>query len=181
LDLASVLRKSFSEYTCHNDNIHFSGGISIEKPSTPLGKLAENAETALERAKGGGRNRITVFGETATWEEYDQLRQIKGVLNDWRNSGLINNAMLFRLNAFIGLANLEKEIMNTEGISIEDMDCLKWRAHFRYSAERNIGKNLKNEAERKEAQEKFGHAALWLDKYGGRLKIALWDLIYNNR
>ncbi len=181
IDLSIVLKEKFAEYTCHNDNIHFSGGITIEKPATPLDRLAERAEAALEKAKEEGRNRITIFGETATWEEYEQLRKIRNDMNDWRNSGLINNAMIFRLNAFIGLVDFEKEIMNHKGINIEDMDCLKWRSQFRYSTERNIGKNLKSEAEKKEARDEFGRAALWLDKYGGRLKIALWDLIYNNR
>ncbi len=181
MDLAYLLREKFAEYTCNNENIHFSAGITIEKPSTPLGKLAEGAEDALEAAKERGRNRITAFAETATWDEYAQLRRIKNTLAQWRETGLLNNAMLFRLNAFIGLAKLEKEVISQQGVRIEDMECLKWRAHFRYTTERNIGKNMKNEADKQSARKEFGSAAQWLDQYGGRLKIALWDLIYNNR
>jgi CRISPR-associated protein Csm1 len=187
IDLAEWLRKRFSDYTCHNEQIHFSAGISLQKPNTPLNKLAKDAEEALERAKAGNPkkcergNCITVFGETTTWEEFAELQTIRELLMEWRKDGLINNAMIFRLNTFITLANLEKEIVKENGVRLEDMECLKWRALFRYSAERNIGRQAKDEARKKLAKEQFSRAAGWLDKYGGRLRIALWDVIYNQR
>ena len=94
---------------------------------------------------------------------------------------MVNNAMLFRLNRFLGMAAQEKEILKEINIPFTDMDCLKWRAYFRYTTERNIGKHLKNEADKAKVKQEFGAAAHWLDKYGGRLKMALWDVIYNNR
>jgi CRISPR-associated protein Csm1 len=191
IDLAHVLRGRFADYTCRNDHIHFSAGINLKKPNTPLGKLAKDAEDALEKAKDSGRKmspvfgetaaRITVFDETATWEEFAELRIIRDLLKEWREDGLINNAMIYRLNTFIVMANLEKKIVKENGVMLKDMECLKWRALFRYSTERNIGKQVKDEAGKKLAREQFSMAAGWLDKYGGRLKIALWDVIYNQR
>jgi CRISPR-associated protein Csm1 len=181
MDLAHVLCIQFADYTCRNSQIHFSAGISLKKPNTPLGKLVQDAEDALEIAKDSGRKRITVFGETATWDEFAELRIIRELLKEWRQDGLINDAMIYRLNTFITLANQEKEIVKENGVRLEDMECLKWRALFRYSTERNIGRQLKDEAEKKSAREQFGRAAGWLDEYGGRLRIALWDVIYNQR
>ena len=40
---------------------------------------------------------------------------------------------------------------------------------------------MKDEAGKKTAREQFGRAAGWLGEYGGRLRIALWDVIYNQR
>jgi len=82
------------------------------------------------------------------------------------------------------MAGKEKNLLANfpEGIDLADMECLKWRALFRYSAERNIGRTIKgNENEKKRMKEEFSQAALWLDKHGSRLRIALWDVIYNNR
>jgi len=181
MDLAGLLQAQFADFTCRNNEIHFSAGICLKKPNTPLRKLALEVEQALEASKDSGRNKITVFGETVTWKEYARLRQIKEIIKQWHEDKLINNAMLFRLNAFIGLANLEKEVLREGGVKIEDMECLKWRSLFRYTTERNIGKMMKDETDRKKARERFGAAASWLDEFGGRLRIALWDLIYNQR
>jgi CRISPR-associated protein Csm1 len=187
IDLAAWLRSRFADYTCHNDQIHFSAGISIQKPNIPLNKLAKDAEDALEKAKAGNPekaergNCINVFGETATWDEFLELRRIGNRLRNWREKELINNAMIYRLNAFIGLANMEKEILKEESIRLEDMEYLKWPAYFRYSTERNIGRQLKDEIEKRKAKDEFGVAAKWLKEYGSLLKIALWDVIYNNR
>lgn len=187
MDLAHELRERFAEYTCHNEEIHFSAGISLKKPNTPLGKLANDAEDALEKAKDGNPDKgkrgncITVFNETATWKEYVELREIRNRMKEWQEANLINNAMIFRMNAFISMADLAKEILKEGDVRLEDMECLKWRALFRYSTERNIGRHLKDEAGKKAAREQFGEAAGWLEKYGGRLRIALWDVIYNTR
>lgn len=187
MDLADFLRERFTAYTCFNGNIHFSAGISLEKPNTPLSTLAKDVEEALEKAKDGNPDKakrgscITVFNETATWDEYARLREIRNSLEQWRNDHIINNAMIYRLNNFIGMASLEKEILKENGIRIGDMECLKWRALFRYTSERNIGRQMKDEVGKKSAQELFGRVAGWLDEYGGRLRIALWNVIYNNR
>ncbi|MDO9558771.1 MAG: type III-A CRISPR-associated protein Cas10/Csm1, partial [Syntrophales bacterium] len=187
VDLAEFLRERFAEYACLNPEIHFSAGVSLQKPSTPLGKLAHDAEVALEKAKVGNPDKakrgdcITLFGETATWDEFTELRKIAKTLDTWKSAALINNAMLFRMNRFVDMAALSNEVLKEKEIHLEDMECLKWRAMFKYTTERNIGKQMKDEAGKKEMQREFGRAAKWLEDYGGRLKIALWGVIYNNR
>lgn len=181
IDLAEWLRDRFEEYTCGNEHIHFSAGIALEKPHVPLGGMATDADEALRRSKEAGRGRVTVFGETATWEEFAELRKIRDRLEDWRERRLINSAAVFRLNALIDQAKLEREVRMEADVPLEDMECLKWRAYFRYSTERNIGRDLKDEKEKRKAKDEFCIAAEWLDRVGGRLRIPLWDLIYNNR
>ncbi len=187
IELIEFIREGFAEYTCRNPEIHFSAGISVEKPNTPLGKLAQDAEHALEKAKDGNPDKtkrgacITLFGETATWEEFVELGKIAKTLEVWRRAAIINNAMLFRMNHLVGMSAMASELLKEKEIRLEDMECLKWRAMFKYTTERNIGKQIKDERQKKELQREFGRAAKWLEDYGGRLKMALWDVIYNNR
>jgi len=61
------------------------------------------------------------------------------------------------------------------------MEALKWRALFSYNAERNIGKNIKDEARRKAAKKEFEKMAGWISEHGSTLKISIWDILYNNR
>jgi len=183
LELSEYLRNRFEDYVCRNPEVHFSAGISIQKDHTPLAKMSGDAEAALKAAKekDDGRNRITVFGETATWDEFVGLRKIAKTIETWRDEGSVNNSMLYKMNRFIQLADLEKLLSSEKEIHLEDMEALKWRAMFRYNSERNIGKNVKDEGKKAEAKRDFEQAAKWLEDYSGRLKIALWDVIYNNR
>jgi CRISPR-associated protein Csm1 len=178
--LASVINERFAAYTCSNREIHLSAGITLTKPHVPLDRIAEQAEMVLYAAKEAGRNRITVFGETVTWEKFRKLTEIRDVLKDWSIKGLTNPAMLYRINTFIAMAAKEKLVMNGDKVNIKDMECLKWRALFRYSTERNIGRG-KPSAERKGMVQEFIRVAKWLEDHGGALKIALWDIIYNQR
>ncbi|HNS56127.1 MAG TPA: hypothetical protein PKO34_03645, partial [Smithellaceae bacterium] len=107
--------------------------------------------------------------------------KIAKTIETWRDEGSVNNSMLYKMNRFIQLADLEKLLSSEKEIHLEDMEALKWRAMFRYNSERNIGKNVKDEGKKAEAKRDFEQAAKWLEDYSGRLKIALWDVIYNNR
>jgi len=179
--LSEYLKDRFAEYVCHNPEIHFSAGISLQKANTPLAKIAEDAEEALAASKNRGRSRITVFGETVTWDDFSRLHEIVKTIEEWRENKLINNAMLFRLNRFIQMAAEEKLLLKENEILLEDMEPLKWRSLFRYTAERNIGKNIREEDKRATAKKEFEKMADWLTVHGSSLKIAIWDIIYNNR
>lgn len=181
IELSGYLQERFEEYVCKNPEVHFSAGISLQKANTPVAKMACDAETALEASKQSGRNRITIFGETVEWQEFEALKDIAKTIEAWRSESLVNNAELFRLNRFITMAGLEKTLLDEKEIHLDDMEALKWRALFRYSAERNIGKNVKDENKKAVIRKDFNQVAAWLGDYGGKLKIALWNVIYNNR
>ena len=105
IQLVDFLQKSFADYACHNDEVHFSAGICLHKPHTPLDKLSDTAETAIEKSKDEGRNRVTLFSETVTWEKVEELENIKQTLKQWLEKGWINNAMLYRLNSLLEMAD----------------------------------------------------------------------------
>ncbi len=183
-ELSLILNKTFSDYVCKNPEIHFSAGISLYKAHTPLKNIANSAEAALEKSKSKGRNRLTLFSQTATWVEAKELENIREKFETWLQNEWLTKSMLHRLNEFISMAAMEKQALKRKPISIDDMNCFKWRALFYYFAERNIGKKIEKKERRKEIVDELTACMLeWLDKekYEGRLRIPLWNVLYNHR
>jgi hypothetical protein len=79
------------------------------------------------------------------------------------------------------MAKTEKLLISSgKPIAMEDMSCLAWRSRFTYSATRNVGKTLDKET-RKKALDEVMQIAAWLHGMDGKLKIALWQVLYNQR
>ncbi|MBI5326741.1 MAG: type III-A CRISPR-associated protein Cas10/Csm1 [Deltaproteobacteria bacterium] len=181
IDFAIFLNNSFADYVCGNSQITISAGISINKPGEPVPSISERAEDALKKSKRNERNSITLFDEQVKWHDFKKLDEIKKTISDWLDKKYINNAMLFRLNTFSNMAKQEKELLKIkEGVDMEEMECLKWHAKFKYNLVRNIGKDLKGE-EKDKAIKEVERAAEWLIQYGGAMKIPVWQIIYNQR
>jgi CRISPR-associated protein Csm1 len=180
IDFASFLNSSFKEHVCENEQITISAGVALHKPNTPVLTFAETSEHALHVSKSEGRDRVTVFGETAEWDNFTELEGIKNTIEKWLDSEKINNAMIFRLNEFIEMRRQQEEITKGGAVYLEDMECLKWHSRFKYTVVRNIGKDLKDNA-KKEAIEEVMKIADWLETHKGTLKIPLWQVIYNRR
>lgn len=179
IDFALFLNTSFNEYVCGNREITISSGISINKPGEPIPSISERAEDALKKSKGNGRDSITLFDEQVKWHDFKKLDEIKKTISDWLDKKYINNAMLFRLNTFSNMAKQEKEL-NKDIVDMEEMECLKWRAKFKYNLVRNIGKDLKGE-DKNQAIREVEKSADWLIQYSGAMKIPVWQIIYNQR
>lgn len=177
-DLASHLNHRFADYVCGNDEITFSAGISVHKPHSPVDKMAEAAENALKLAKGAGRNSITMFEETITWRDFNKLLQARTNMEEWLTQKYISDAMFYRFNHFVTMAEMEKLIMEKKTVDLEDMDSLKWRALFKYSLVRNINRKR---ADWEKSLSELEVMATWLDQYRGAVRIPLWHVIYEKR
>ena len=177
-DLALHLRQRFRDYVCDNPAITFSAGISVHKPHTPVDKLAEAAEEALYAAKTAGRDRLTMFGETVTWTDFDTLLTARQQMEKWLTQKYISDAMFYRFNHFTTMAALEKQVLDGERIDLEDMDSLKWRALFKYSLARNLDQKKED---REKAMREMEVMAVWLDQYRGAVRIPLWHVLYEKR
>ncbi|MBW1802575.1 MAG: type III-A CRISPR-associated protein Cas10/Csm1 [Deltaproteobacteria bacterium] len=180
-ELSLVLEKTFGDYVCRNPAIRFSAGISLQKAHTPLNNLAESSESALEKSKSEGRDRFTMFYHTATWGNMKELEEVREKLETWLKDEWLTKSMLYRLNGFIGMAAMEEQVLNKDAVLKSDMHCLKWRALFYYSAKRNIGKKETKTEREKITDELIGYLTDWIEKYKGRLRIPLWNVLYNHR
>lgn len=174
IDFAGVLNRTFRSYACSNPDITISAGITVCKPGEPVHAIADRAENALEMSKNSGRNRLTLFSETAEWKDFESLNSIRGTLNQWLETGKINKAMLYRFNEFTAMAKeSERIISNSTHIRLEDMECLKWQPRLRYSIVRNTDKSAMDEVLESILQ--------WISEYKGVLKISLWQVLYEKR
>ncbi|MCD6184410.1 MAG: hypothetical protein J7K84_01260 [Deltaproteobacteria bacterium] len=107
---------------------------------------------------------------------------IRKKLKEWLGEELITKSMLYRLNEFIRMAAQAKNLWQREAVSFQEMDCLKWRALFSYSAARNIGEKIKDKEKRKQkTDELIACITKWLEDHEGKLKIPLWNILYNLR
>jgi CRISPR-associated protein Csm1 len=180
--LAGTLRKEWGRYVSENDNdggLTFSAGITLHKTHEPVDKLAEAAEEALEQAKENGRNRLSMFGETVTWNKFHDLLDKQQTMAGWLKRDLISKVMFYRLNTFIEMAGKAKRITSErQAVHMRDMECLKWPALLSYSLEKNIRKRGK---ERDRAMLEVVVIKNWLEDYGSALKIALWSQLYEQR
>lgn len=75
-DFASEIQKKFKAFVFNNPSITISAGIALAASSTPVPYIAEEAEKQLESSKHHpGKNAITVFNTTVSWEEFQTLLQ----------------------------------------------------------------------------------------------------------
>lgn len=179
------LHESFSRYACGNPAVTLSAGISVNRPNDPVAVVADRAEEFLSMAKSNGRNSVTLFDETVKWDGFIKLCEIRDTLQQWLDKGYINNAMFYKFNAYTSLAAYEQRLLEglksgADTIETEDWGCLKWRSNFKYNLIRNIGKQQKTD-DKQQILSEVEQSARWLSTYGGAFKIALWQLLYNNR
>ena len=62
------LREDFKKWTACNEAINLSAGVNIISPKFPIGKAVEISEQYLDVSKSCGKDKITVFNETVSWE-----------------------------------------------------------------------------------------------------------------
>lgn len=181
IEFAPTLRERFIQFACGNPEITISAGITVDKPGVPVPVIAERAEEALGASKDAGRNRVTLFGESVTWEQFDDLLKKREKLEGWRNRGYFGTAFLYRLNELMETARRERNLLSSgKAIDFKDMTCLAWRSRFVYSATRNVGRGMDRET-RSQALDEVCQIAAWLNEHDGKLKIALWPVLYNQR
>ena len=176
LDLALFISQKFKDYTCQNPKIHLSAGVSFHKASTPVHLFEKKSEEALKTSKNKGRNRITVFGRTVTWEEFSKLCRIREELLDWvkdERDG-ISKRTLYRINELAELAGRERRLLERKVLSWREVQCAKWPAFLSYF----LARWVEDKALRDELHEKIG---TWLRTYGDAFVVALWPALYEMR
>lgn len=78
----------FREFTCHHPKVTFSAGICIFSFDYPVIMSSQLTEEELDRAKNyvedgdvvPSKNKVSLFGEVFTWEEFKKIEELKGLL-----------------------------------------------------------------------------------------------------
>ncbi len=84
IELASDIKESFSKYVCNNPLITLTASITIIDEKFPLLQAAHIAEDSLSKAKNKDprKNKVSIFGEIFSWEEFEKIIEIKDLLID---------------------------------------------------------------------------------------------------
>ncbi len=174
------LSEDFYKYCCNNSEITLSAGVYITQPDTPVLRMAEASEKALENAKIRGKNRITIFGCPIEWSSIEELEEIRKELESWLNEEIITSSFLYKLNELRELAEEEKEILKRQLLH-ERLNPLTWRAKLHYFAIRNIAKGTNKEERIKTAEKILSKLVSWIETYRESFRIPLWQTIYMRR
>lgn len=95
--LARQLAADFEHFVAHNPEIHFSAGITLSKPGIPIRALAENGEEALDKAKQGGKNRVTCHSVPVTWAQFQKLAGFEDWLSERYTRNEFSTGFIYRL------------------------------------------------------------------------------------
>lgn len=81
-DLALRIHEEFQRFVCNNPSLTLSASLLVVDEHYPVSRFAVLAEDRLHEAKYGSlnKNSINVFGETLSWEEFGDARNIKDKL-----------------------------------------------------------------------------------------------------
>ncbi|SFL80097.1 CRISPR-associated protein Csm1 [Methanobrevibacter olleyae] len=103
IKFARELRSKFKEWTCNNDSINLSGGISIVSPKFPIGKAANMAEDYLDASKSCGKDKICLFGEVVDWGDnglfkgFNSLLEFGLELEDYNKESKVSKGLIYSM------------------------------------------------------------------------------------
>ncbi len=193
LDLARDLRDWFGRFTGMHPEVTLSAGIALGHGRTPISVLAEMADERLQAAKDAGRNRISLFGDIFTWDEYaamlDDAHRLDGLLLRGNEKGHlpVNRGFVYRLLQYERMARkVETARAEKENVRLPELRSeITWRSHLVYDLQRNIRQRIRD---RDFPQVKDDLE--WLESLIGldvrsrptrRLKLAATYALYRNR
>jgi CRISPR-associated protein Csm1 len=103
MDLAGEIRTEFTEFTCSNQSITLSTGISLIHYRFPIYKAAKMAGKALENSKELGKDRITAFGTDFQWDtEFSRVMNLKEKIENVLVKKKVSRALLYRISEIFG-------------------------------------------------------------------------------
>ncbi len=130
LDFAVKIHQLFDEYTGHNRFLTLSAGVALAGAGLPVGRIADEAEDALEASKNvRGKASITIFGETVLWPEFEKMLQHGNVLAADLGSGAASTALVYSM-----IDNSKRAVAFERGVINKENSL--WKSHFEYMMKR---------------------------------------------
>lgn len=177
MQLAARLRTEFSRYVADNSELTFSSGIVICKPGMPVPQLARLGEEALETAKGfsqngHSKNALHVFGQSVSWDQYEQLTKAFEDLKGIAYRANLSTAFTYSL---LGLIDLASQNSPESGL---------WRSRLSYRAIRHLESKVKDKAERTALMDELLNVfagANGISEHLAAYRIPVTTYLYQNR
>jgi CRISPR-associated protein Csm1 len=176
LTFADYMYTQFRHYVCHHPEITLSAGISVCHSRFPLSQAAEQADTALYKAKQD-RNHICVFDTVLEWPDFKQALQDAPFLdaimsNDGAEGIIVKKGFIYNLIRYCQMAQEPKKLKN-----------LLWRSHLKYDMARNIKTTAPTGQVKPPGLQRLEQmtALTKESKEMLRLKVAVTYCLYSNR
>ncbi|GHU08190.1 type III-A CRISPR-associated protein Cas10/Csm1 [Betaproteobacteria bacterium] len=175
--LAAEMATRFKAFVAENPEIHFSAGIVTTKPGHPVHALAEQAETALEAAKGYERtasekkNAICLYNEVVPWSEWDKLARLEQEIRELADDYKLSTGYVYGLLSLIDLATDK-----------QNPESAMWRSRFTYRTSRYVVDKLQKDARPvalSRLAKTFGENGIVNQQ--GRFRIPLFNFFYSKR
>lgn len=167
--LALKLESAFKQFVAFNPDVHFSIGLVMTKPAVPSPTLARVAEESLLEAKASGKNRVSVYGQVVTWDQFRELQEVEAFLSSVTERYGISTSYLYSLFQIIDMA----------GDSTRPESAM-WRSRLYYTTTRLFEAQRQTmSVDRKRARDEFLQTLLkYLEKHGSALRIPLTNTFY---
>lgn len=173
MDLTLEIQKKFSIF-CINDEIHFSAGVSLFHGKDPVKYAIDESEVLLGNSKNNGRDRITIFDTTVTWDEFYEQLDIANDYKCWMREGLFSMQNLYKLFEFNRMYLKYKEEGNPND--------LMYISRLHYDFSRNVyNKRNVNQQYLQQIIDHEKELATRESSIMKNLKIALHIATYSNR
>jgi CRISPR-associated protein Csm1 len=180
IELAEKINQEFTRFTGNNANITLSAGIALAKTKTPVAKAAAQAEEFLEESKekiltgnDSGRNQVTVFNRTLSWEMLQLVIEEGKKLMTWATQKKLSKAELWKLQRYDEMYQDFLERHNVAG--------LKYKAFLAYQIGRSKKEKKADEAVVKWEEELFHQTSSKLLNLGPIVDYALCAIREENR
>lgn len=80
INFSILLRDKFKEWTGFNNSISISAGIGVYNYMLPIGNASIEVESFLNKSKNCGKDKITVFNQTLSWDDMGSIKGFKRIL-----------------------------------------------------------------------------------------------------
>lgn len=127
IEFAVLLRDKFKQWTGWNSSINISAGIGIYNHMFPIGNAAIQVESFLNKSKSCGKDKITLFNQTLSWDDMGDIIGFKRILNFGKKLEILDNEGLIPRNFIFSLLkiwekNKSQQISQIDEKNIDDED-----------------------------------------------------------
>lgn len=141
MQFALDFQKELAKFTNSNPSVTISGGIALVNSKLPVRNIADEAESLLEKSKEkDGKNSVTVFGTTVSWQDYEKCLDNGKYLDKKLKENELSTGVIYK---FIDFANRAERTLGGKN-KIADISELVntkdriWKSNMIYILARNV-------------------------------------------
>lgn len=173
IKISEEVYKKFREYTCHNQDITISMGISFHKKNDPILYMAEQSEEMLNLAKKE-KDSIAIFEVSVKWKEFIDNKKILNSIDTDLKEEVLSRSLLYKILEILYIF-LQSKKENFK----KNYSALSWRSKLYYFLARNV--NIKEDNLKQKVKTRIENFTDWIQNHPNLLKIFMILILYEHR